>query len=343
MSMPPDETAPGHPPTESPPAPDPTPRRREAAPVILAAAVASVVIIVMIIAAAPFWAPAVMHALPWGTQAEVAEPVKAPAARPVAAPPPGEAELAALKAQAAQNAAVMQQLSQRVAALEAKPAPAPPDLRPLEQQLGVLDKTTTDLDQRVAALDKAAQQRPAADPKNIALALALLQIREAVETGRPFDAEYQALAALARDNKDITAAAVPLAAPAASGVASRAVLTDRLRQLAPQIAAARPAEESTWTSGIVARLRSLVTIRRIEPGEGQTPAEAAVATAQHDVASSDLAGAVGALDGLAQPNRAVAEPWLKMAKTRLAVETALRQVQAALIGTLGAIPPTGKS
>jgi hypothetical protein len=298
---------------------------------------------VMIIAAAPFWAPAVIHALPWGTQAEVAEPVKAPAARSVATPAPGETELATVKSQAAQNAAAMQQLTQRVAALEGKPAPVMPDLRPIEQQLGALGKTTTDLDQRVAALDKAAQQQPATDPKNIALALTLLQIREAVETGRPFDAEYQALAALARDNKDVAAAAVPLASPAAGGVASRAVLAERLRQLAPQIAAAPPPEETTWSSGIVARLRSLVTIRRVDPGEGQTPAEAAVTAAQHDVAGGDLADAVGVLDGLPEPNRAAAEPWLKMAKTRLAVEAALRQVQAALVRMLGAIPPTDKS
>jgi hypothetical protein len=121
------------------------------------------------------------------------------------------------------------------------------------------------------------------------------------------------------------------------------VLADRLRQLAPQIAAAAPpAAAPTWTSRIVARLRGLVTIRRIEAGDGQTPAEAAVSAAQHDMASGNLAGAVGALDGLAEPHRTAAGPWLTMAETRLAAEAALRQVQAALTAAL-AVPPADKS
>lgn len=336
MTEPAEETAPPSPPPAPEEKPVPAASRKFGIPALIAAA--AILVIVAGMATTPFWAPQIMRALPWGTEQHEAAPANP---RPLPAPSVDPA-IATAKAEADQNAALLRQLSQRLAALEARPAPAAPDLGPVEQQLGALAKTTADLTQHVAALDKAAQQQPATDPKNTALALVLLQIRAAVDTGRPFDVEYQALVALSHDHPDIAAAAQPLAEPAASGVASRAVLAERLRQLAPQIATARPPPKATWKSQIVARLRALVTIRRIDDGEGQTPAEAAVETAQHDLASGDLAGAVAALSALSGPNAAAAEPWLKMAKARLAVEAALRQTEAALTAMLGAAMPAGK-
>jgi hypothetical protein len=133
----------------------------------------------------------------------------------------------------------------------------------------------------------------------------------------------------------------PLDGPATSGVASRTALVARLRELAPQIATAKPPPKATWKSQIVARLRSLVTVRRIE-GADQTPAEGAVGGAERALASGDLAGAVATLDGLSGPSRAAAQPWLQMAKARLAVEAALRQVEAALTVAVGGAAPAGK-
>jgi hypothetical protein len=307
---------------------------------LLAVVAAIVVIVVAIIAATPFWAPPVIQMLPWGRPS----PTKPQ-------PSASEAELNALKAEANRNAAALQQLGQRLAALESRPAPdaslqrrvaalearPAPDLSSMQQKLTALDKTTADLGDTVTALGKA-ERRSAADPKIAALALALLQIRDAVAIGRPFDVEYHTLVALARDHPDIASAAAPLADPAQNGVASRAVLTERLRQLAPQIGTARPPPKDTLKSQIVARLRALVTIRRVDDGD-QTPAEAAVGEAQHDLASGDLAGAIAALDRLDGPAKTAAEPWLKTAKARLAVETALRQVELALTASLGNAGP----
>ena len=119
-------------------------------------------------------------------------------------------------------------------------------------------------------------------------------------------------------------------------------MAERLRQLAPQIGTAEPPAASSWAAQIAASLRGLVTIRRLA-GSGQSPAEAAVAAAQHDLAAGDLAGAIAALERLDGPNRAAAEPWLKMAKDRLAVEATLRQLQVAATALLGATNPAGKS
>lgn len=317
---------------ETPPA-EPEPSSRGIGGVLAWLLAVGLVGLVLVVAlgATPFWAPAVMHLLPWGGAVPTAKPTASAPPPAAAAPDPA---IAAMLAQAAQNAAAVQQLGQRIAALEAKPAPAPPDLSAIQQQLATLTKTTAELGAGVAALQKAEQDKPALDPNNAALALVLLQIREAVEMARPFGPEYQALLLLARDRSEIAAAAQPLAAAAASGVASRTALSERLRQLAPRIATAAPSPEAGWKSRIVARLRALVTIRRIEGGS-QTPAEAAVNTAERDMASGNLAGAVDALAGLTGPSRTAAEPWLQMARQRLAVETALHQVAAAVTAVLG--------
>lgn len=314
-------------PEEEAPATPPPYRPRGA--VLIAAGCALALIVV--VALTPFWAPAVMSLLPWG---EPASPVAAKPASPAPKPAPAPAAdptLAALRAELAQNTATLQALGQRITALEAKAAPAPPDLSPIEQQLRALGKTTADLGASVAALQKA---EPATDPANTALALVLLQIREAVDIGRPFAAEYQALVSVAKDHPEIAAAAQKLAEPAASGVASRAALAERLRQLAPKIATAKPPAEPGWTSQIVGRLESLVTIRHLD-GDDQSPEEAAVATAQRDLAGGDLAGAVAALAALTGPNAAVAAPWLQTARQRLAVETALHDVAAAVSAAVG--------
>lgn len=331
MSEPADETV------APPPAPEParqsTPQPAPGARrvnVALLVAIAAAVILVGAVAAAPFWAPPVMLALPWGGGKEVARAVK-PMSQASPAPDPA---IAAAKAQAMQNAAALQQLMQRVAALEAKPPPAPPDLGPIRQQLDALGRTTADLDKKIAVLTAQVQQQPATDPRSVALALAVLQIREAVDIGRPFAAEYRALADLTRDRPAIAAAAAPLADLAASGVASRAALAARLHQLAPQIATAEPPPQPGWRARIVARLRALVTVRRID-GAGQSPSEAAVGTAQHAMAGGDLAGAVDALAKLGGAHAAAAEPWLRMARQRLAAESALHAVGVALTAALG--------
>ncbi|HZK88869.1 MAG TPA: mitofilin family membrane protein [Stellaceae bacterium] len=345
-------------PAEAPPPPKPLaspempasagrqPSRRTGAPLPWLLAVALVVLVG--VATVPFWAPAVMPLLPWGKPAPAAKPSSAssttlapPAPTPAPASPPAappDPRIAAARMQAVQNAAALQQFDQRLAALEAKPAPAPPDLSAIQQQLTALAKANGELAASVTAVQKAEQEKPATDPKTAALALVLLQIREAVELARPFDAEYQSLLLLARDYPEIAAAAQPLAGSAAGGVASRPALAERLRELGSRIATARAPPKSGWKSQIVARLRALVTIRRVA-GEAQTPAEAGVSTAERAMASGDLAGAVEALSGLTGPAREAAEPWLQMARQRLAVEAALRQVEAAVTAVLGNSAP----
>ena len=237
----------------------------------------------------------------------------------------------------------LQQLDQRVAGIEsqsaAQKASDAADLQKIQQELARLGTVTSDVTGRVGTLEHDQQSQKANEPRIAAiLALLLTQMREAVEQARPFATEYNAFAALAHD-PDLAAAARPLAEAARNGVASRAVLGNRLAELAGRIAtASEPAAEPDLGQQVLAHLRSLVTIRRID-GSSQTGPEAAVSTAQAALARGDLAGAVAALDALSRANAEAAHPWLQMARERLAVEAALDHLQELVTVRLGSAPP----
>ena len=244
-------------------------------------------------------------------------------------------------------ASTLKQLDSRVAALEAKPETPAKDLADLRQQLQTLSSASSALSARIEALEKSARAQSATDSTETALMLALLQVRDAVQTARPFSAEYGIVAALARDRPEIAEAAAPLAQAAQTGVASRAVLAQRLHELAASITNAQvPPTEPDWGSEALARLRGLVSIRRIG-GAGQSAPEAAVSAAETALAAGDLTGAIAALDKLTGAAADAARPWLLMARERQSVEAALRRVEALLVARLGkpseANAPSGPS
>jgi hypothetical protein len=237
----------------------------------------------------------------------------------------------------------LQQLDQRVAEIEAQSAARKTsdaaDMQKIQQELARLGTMTNDLTGRVGTLEHDQQSQKTDEPRTGAvLALLLAQMREAVEQARPFAAEYNAFTTLAHD-PDLAVAARPLAEAARNGVASRAVLAKRLAELAGRIAtASEPAAEPDLGQQVLAHLRGLVTIRRID-GSSQTGPEAAVSTAQSALARGDLAGAVAALDALSGANAEAARPWLQIARERLAVEAALDHLQELVTVRLGSAPP----
>ena len=214
------------------------------------------------------------------------------------------------------------------------------ELQRMQQELTRLGSVTADLVNRLPALEHQVQSQAGAGHTEAALTLVLLQMREAVEQARPFPAEYSAFKALARD-PDLAAAAEPLAEAARNGVASRSVLSKRLAELAGPIATAtEPPAEADWGTQVLARLRGLVTIRRID-GAPQTVSEAAVSTAETALSRGDLADAVSALDTLGGANAEAVRPWLRMARERLTVEASLdhlRQLLATRLGSRSAAP-----
>jgi hypothetical protein len=235
----------------------------------------------------------------------------------------------------------MQQVEQRLAAIETQSASRIASetaaSKDLQQELSRLGKVEGDLADRVAALEREAQSQEKPELRaDGMLALLLGQMREAIEQARRFPAEFGAFIKLARGS-DLAAGAQPLAEPARNGVASRAVLVKGLAELAGRMAASDAAVKSDWREQTLARLRGLVTIRRIDDSS-HTGSNGAVGAAQAALARGDLAGAVAALEPLTGADAEAARPWLLMARERLTAETALDHVQELLTERLGGSP-----
>ena len=235
----------------------------------------------------------------------------------------------------------MQQVEQRLAAIETQSASRVASetaaSQDVQQELSRLGKVEGDLADRVAALEREAQSQEKPELRaDGMMALLLGQMREAIEQARPFPAEFGAFIKLARGS-DLAAGAQPLAEPARNGVASRAVLVKGLAELAGRMAASDPAVKSDWREQTLARLRGLVTIRRIDDSS-HTGSNGAVGAAQAALARGDLAGAVATLEPLTGADAEAARPWLLMARERLTAETALEHVQELLTERLGGSP-----
>ncbi len=236
----------------------------------------------------------------------------------------------------------MQQLEQRLAVIETQSASRMASdtaaSKDMQQELSRIGKVEGELADRVAALEREAHSQNKAELQaDGMLALLLGQMREAIEQARPFPSEFDAFTKLARGS-DLASAAEPLAEPARNGVASRAVLVKGLAELAGRMAvASEPPVKSDWRDQTLARLRSLVTIRRID-GSAHTGPEGAVSTAQTVLARGDLAGAVAVIEPLTGADAEAARPWLLMAHERLAAEKALNHVQELLTERLGSPP-----
>jgi len=305
----------------------------------------------------PFWAPTVAPLLPWGATSGVAtEDYDALAARVAAVekrPIPPSVDADTVKSAIGAVGHRVEQLettvNARLSEFEKRPVPAGVDVDAIKSAEGALAGRVDQLTQRLATveaqsrlgnisaelakklpeLEQQIQSQRGAERTDAALAVVLLRIRDAVEEGRPFPAEYAALKGLVH-NPDLMAQGEPLAEAAQNGVASRAVLSRRLTELAGRIATAtEPPPQSDWGAQALERLRSLVTIRRID-GNSQTGPEAAVRAAEAALARGDLDGAVTALDPLAGANADAARSWLRMARERLAVETALDHLRQSL-------------
>ena len=95
---------------------------------------------------------------------------------------------------------------------------------------------------------------------------------------------------------------------------------------------APPSED--WGDQILARLRSLVTVRRVGGNAGDDPVQKAVAAAEAALQKADLDGAVQALDGLQGAPAQAAKPWLDQAQARLAAEGALAKVDSMIVARM---------
>jgi hypothetical protein len=328
------------------------------------AAVGLGVLLLLVIAAvllSPYWAPALIPLLPWGGKATAGK-VDALAARVAALeqrPPIDLDPIKSAQTALAQRLAGLEQtvdavrqnqeaasglksagsqLAQRVEAIaaqsSARNAAQTADLQKVEQELAQRSAASGDLAARLATLEHQVKAQASADRSGSVLLLSLLQMREAVQQGQPFPAEYAAFEQMAARDPAVAAAARPLGDAAREGVASRAALIQELANLARPTASAEPAAgKRRWWAAALDRLRGLVTVRRVDTAG--KPAADPIEAARADLAQGDLAGAVAAVEQLSGAEAKAAQPWLLMARERLAAETALSHLQQVVTARLG--------
>jgi hypothetical protein len=313
---------------------------------------ALVVIVVAILSTAPYWT----QLLPGSAQKsfEAAKAERGEQERRIAALTQQQAALEQRVAELEQQmksvatpqwmqeqAQAMRSLADRIAALESHPPQAADEtqLTALAQALQKLEAANATLGQRLDRLEQ--HGAAAADTRSDqALLLALGQLRAAVESGRPFTAELDAVKTLARERPELAGALGALGTSAAQGVANVASLAQRFRQEVAPSLLREPVEPEGDSLGarILGKLRSLVVIRHVGSGAAGSndPVSAAVAKAETALGSDDLGSAVAALEDLPEQDRAPAQSWLNAAHRRLDAGAALDQATKNLTARLTA-------
>ncbi len=172
--------------------------------------------------------------------------------------------------------------------------------------------------------------------RQMARALAVSRIGEALETGAPF-ADALATARKAVGAEGATAQALDTLAPhAADGVPTRSALANSFSGKAGEAVAVSAGGEGQGdlVSGVLRRLGDVVSVRRVGPDAKGGDAASVLARAEAALQGGDLAGAVKQVEGLQGPPAEVMQPWLDQARVRLAAEDAVRTLNAQLMQSL---------
>jgi hypothetical protein len=262
-----------------------------------------------------------------------------PAEAPAVPSPEVLGDLAALNAAAEDLAARLGRIEKTAGA----PAASPEALESLSSASRDLGGRVASLEARLGDLERFEREleglktrlagRPTAGGE-MALMLALVQLRDALGGSGPYEPQLAALRAAAAGDGDLGAAMAPLAPHAARGVPTVAILSRSFSKAAGGIVAAGAGEEADGPlSGVLRRLSDVVTVRPIGDVEG-LGAGAVVARAEHRLQAGDLASAVQELDGLSGPAAEAAAAWRSDAEARLAADAALAALGAQVVAKL---------
>jgi len=214
---------------------------------------------------------------------------------------------------------MLENLSQRIFALETATGPVETDSETASQIAALMERTgelETALSQARSVADTAQQtanttaetmaSRPADtgdDARQLAArALALTALRDMAASGEAFEAERAALARLWRGNDNLAA----LASYSRAGVPT----IDDLQVSFPEA-------DIRETAGPGRAFFGLVEVRRSNPGESETGPLAITALAKNRLAENDLEGAVSLIESLDETSLEVAQSWLLTANARL--------------------------
>jgi hypothetical protein len=165
------------------------------------------------------------------------------------------------------------------------------------------------------------------------------RLSTALEQGEPFAADLALLAPFAQDDAKLGEASARLKPLADKGVATRAALAADFPALA-RTALAQVGDGDSFGERLIAKLKGLVSIRRVGADVPGDTTEAKLAQAEAALNAGDLAKAVELVKSLPAKSQAVAAAWLSRAEAHLAAQGALAQLSAHAVELLGAARET---
>lgn len=230
------------------------------------------------------------------------------------------------RADAAEKAVADLRATVSDAAKTTNPTISPSELDEVQKRLSAVEQTTQSIHDDVS--------KTASADKAMRLALSAVVLRDAVESGAPFAAEFAQAQFLSGNDRILT----PIAEFAAKGLPSSQALAQDLRDMLTALTTASDVQPSgNFFERLQANAGKLVRVRPVDAPTGDD-ATAVLARLEIDAAKSDLAAALadlGKLNALPEPARARAQQWTEQVKARDAALAATRQFASETTRSLG--------
>ncbi len=200
------------------------------------------------------------------------------------------------------------------------------DLDALANRIAALEATVK------ALAEKAAQPASGADDPAARLTIATAALRDAVESGAPYQSELAAVQSLGVA-PDTTA---PLQSSAATGLPSAAALGGELASLVPalQRVSETPSGGGSFLERLEAHAQQLVQVTPVDAPAGNDPASV-IARIEIDAGHADIAAALNDIAALPDSAKPLAAAWVAKAKAREAAVATSRQIAAAALSAMG--------
>ena len=250
-----------------------------------------------------------------------------------------EPEIAQVRSNIAALRNNLRALDARVAALQK--SPPNPDLA---AQLGGIEMRLADAErmlsqtadrQALAVLQDRLARVESGSPgemlKSAAATLARANLARATQASASFKPEWEALRAVAPDDPAVGA----LQPYADSSVPARSAVLGSFPEAARASLAAdaQANSDGNLAARLWARLRGLISVRRVGDVQGDTNEEH-LARAQADVDRGDLSGALKEAQAVTGPAAMALEGWRKTAEARNAIDSAVLDMNARIIQAL---------
>lgn len=261
-----------------------------------------------------------LESRPVAGPAATAEP--APAA-PAAPPPPNaeqEREIAGLKLEVATLRNALQTLDRTVSGQG--------------DQAKVLADAVDKARSEAGARGVGAQKALAAANASAVMGIAA-RLNAALESGLPFAGDLGLLAPVVQGNAKLGEVVIALQPYARDGVASRGELVAAFPAMAKAALADDVADDS-FGERLLAKLRNLVSLRRVGADVQGDTAEAKLARAEAALDAGDIGKAVELVKSLPPQTAKATAAWLARAEAHLAAKRAVDQLAAEAVFLLGA-------